>query len=200
MRHHGLLFYPQFMLPLLLSLLAFPVKSDLYMTPYFGYTLGGKVEDQQQRHYDIKPSENIALAIETSFQTGRIGFFYSHQSSQVEQIDNQATMHYLHFQSSIYYPLESKSSAFIGVGLGGSYADVDWVNNKYGFSSSVFAGIDYKIASNLTITSHFRWLGTMVDNDTSAICQLEQNNGCVIGFRSNWMNQFAFNLGLSLRF
>ncbi|WP_072668533.1 hypothetical protein [Vibrio injensis] len=200
MRLNGFPLYRSFIPSLLLSLLAFPVKSELYVTPYFGYTLGGKVEDFQQRQYDIKPSENIALAIETPFQTGRIGFFYSHQSSQVEQIDNQATMHYLHFQSSIYYPLESKSSAFIGVGLGGSYVDVDWVNKKYGFSSSVFAGIDYKIASNLTITSHFRWLGTMVDNDTSAICQLEQNSGCLIGFHSNWMNQFAFNLGLSLRF
>ncbi len=185
---------------LIISLLAFPAQGELYFSPYIGYTFGGKVADQKQDHYQIKPSQNYALALETPFQTGRIGFFYHQQASHIEQVDNPITIHYLHFQSSIYYPLQSKSSAFIGIGLGGSYTDADWATKRYGFSSSVFAGLNYQITSHLSFTSHARWLGTVVDNDTTAFCDLGHDEHCVIRFRSSWINQVAFNLGVTVRF
>lgn len=80
-------------------------QAMVIVTPYVGFTGGGKVEDENDRTYDLDPSINYALSVETPFEMGRIGFFYSNQSSEMQDINNSADIHYLQFQSSIYYPL-----------------------------------------------------------------------------------------------
>lgn len=111
-----------------LFLLFAPLSAAEWMvTPSVGYTLGGKVLDQAGRQYDLENSSSYALAIETTYDNGRIGLFYSTQPTKVQTLVNQdASIHYLHFQSSIYYPVAEKLSSFIGLGIGGAYTDVAW--------------------------------------------------------------------------
>ncbi|MDF4856802.1 porin family protein, partial [Vibrio parahaemolyticus] len=118
---------------------AINAQANIIVTPYIGYTGGGQVEDESGNTYDLDPAVNYALSVETPLEKGRIGLFYSNQSTELEKLSNSADIHYLHFQSSMYYPVAEKWQTYIGVGLGASYADVDWVDKKYGFSASAFA-------------------------------------------------------------
>ncbi|MGI3097031.1 outer membrane beta-barrel protein [Vibrio diabolicus] len=176
-------------------------QANIIVTPFIGYTGGGQVEDEGGNTYDLDPAVNYALSIETPFEKGRIGLFYSNQSTELEKLSNSADIHYLQFQSSMYYPVAENWQTYIGVGLGASYADVDWVDKKYGFSASAFAGLEYEFSKNFALTAQLRWLGTVVDNDTSGACTLPNDgSNCIIKFDTDWMNQFQSNIGFSFRF
>ncbi|WGY47442.1 porin family protein [Vibrio sp. ABG19] len=174
--------------------------ADVYLTPSTGYALGGKVEDNTGQSYDLNASSTLAITLEVPFQTGRVGLFYARQSTDVDIVEDQATLHYLLFQSRINYQLESNWSSYLGAGLGASYFDASWVGNKSGFAASIFTGLDYHITSSVALSSQIRWLGTVVDNETSALCSLPEPGRCIVRFQSDWMNQFSANLGLTIRF
>lgn len=175
--------------------------SNVMITPFFGFIGGGAVEDNTGKSYDLNPSTSYAIALETPLEKGRVGFFYSYQGSDLQGVENQYGFHYLHFQSSIYYPSQSGFTGYLGLGLGSSYADVDWADKKFGFSASIFGGIEYKVSDNLALTAQLRWLGTVVDNDTSGVCtSSEAGQNCVIRFETDWMNQLQSNLGLTFKF
>lgn len=176
-------------------------QANVIVTPFIGFTGGGAVEDENGRDYDIDPTINYALAIEAPLELGQIGLFYSNQSSELKDVNNSSNIHYLQFQSSIYYPVSQGWQTYIGLGIGGSYINADWVDDKYGFSASAFAGLEYEFSQNVALTAQIRWLGTVVDNDTSSACVLPTDgSNCVIKFETDWMNQFQSNIGLSFRF
>ncbi|UPQ88826.1 porin family protein [Vibrio sinaloensis] len=176
--------------------------TELYLTPWFGYSVGGSVEDQNQNEFDLKGSQTFAVSIESQFDTGRVGLFYAGLSTDIEQLNSGVKLHYLHFQSSVYYPVQDTFSSYLGIGVGGSYIDANWVGNELGFSASVFGGFEYQINDALAVNSQLRWLGTVVDNDTSGVCNLPTNgqDSCIVKFKTDWMNQFSANIGLTLRF
>ncbi|WP_261895304.1 porin family protein [Vibrio cyclitrophicus] len=191
----------------MMALIAFFSVSGVYaspeiiITPMVGYTGGGSVEDQDGKTFDMEGSENFTFAIETPLEKGRIGFFYSNQSSELESLDLSSSIQYLHFQSSIYYPASPMLSGYLGLGLGASYVDVDWAKDKYGFSTSIFGGLEYKFSDRLALNTQVRWLGTVVDNDTSGVCYIPSTGQeCIIRFDTDWMNQFQANVGLSFTF
>ncbi|MGF1744757.1 porin family protein [Vibrio minamisatsumaniensis] len=174
---------------------------EIIITPMVGYTGGGSVEDQDGKTYDMKASENFTFSIETPLQKGRVGLFYSNQSSELKTLNLSSSIQYLHFQSSIDYPASSALSGYFGLGIGASYVDVDWAKDKYGFSTSIFGGLEYKFSDRLAINTQVRWLGTVVDNDTTGVCNLPSNGqDCIIRFDTDWMNQFQANIGLSFTF
>ncbi|NAW89203.1 MULTISPECIES: outer membrane beta-barrel protein [unclassified Vibrio] len=182
------------------ALSAHYAQAQVIVSPFFGYIIGGEVEDQASNEYDLKASSGYGLAIETDYEKGRIGLFYATQNTSVETINTDANIHYLHFQSSIYYPTSQQLTAYIGLGIGGSYTDVDWAKDKYGFSSSLFGGFEYAFTDNIALNSQVRWLGTSVDNETSETCTLPSSETCAIRFKSDWINQFSANIGLTVRF
>jgi len=189
------------MLVTLLSASSVYASPEIIITPMVGYTGGGSVEDQDGKNYDMKGSENYTFAIETPLEKGRVGFFYSNQSSELETLNLSSSIQYLHFQSSIYYPASSVLSGYLGLGLGASYVDVDWAKDKYGFSTSIFGGLEYKLSDRLALNTQVRWLGTVVDNDTTGVCNIPSNGqDCIIRFDTDWMNQFQANVGLSFTF
>ncbi|RTZ16920.1 porin family protein [Vibrio aquaticus] len=191
---------------LLLSLAIFSLSTtahaEIHLSPWLGYTFGGSVEDQNQNELDLEGSESYALSLETDLDKGRIGVFYANQNSQVENVNADSSIHYLHLQSSIYYPVQDKWSSYLGVGLGASYIDADWVKDELGFSASIFGGFEYQFTDELALNTQLRWLGTVVDNDTSGVCNLPTtgNESCVIKFKTDWMNQFSANIGLTWSF
>lgn len=189
-------------MPILLLVTSPVTFAEIHISPWIGYTAGGSVEDQAQNKLDLTSSPSFALSIESDIDNGRIGLFYSQQNSEVENINLDSSIHYLHLQSSVYYPVEDKISAYLGIGLGASYIDADWVKDEVGFSASIFTGVEYRVSDSLALNTHIRWLGTVVDNETTGICQFNNssNDSCVIKFKTDWMNQFSANLGISWRF
>ncbi|WP_260259349.1 porin family protein [Vibrio intestinalis] len=187
-----------------ISILLFSSNSwaQIHITPWVGHTGGGDVTDQNQQNYNISPSVNYAFSIESDLQQGRIGLFYSSQSSDAENTHLDVTVHYLHFQSSVYYPMDGGINSYVGVGLGGGYVDANWVDDNLGFSASIFGGFEYPISNNLSFNTQVRWLGTVVDDQTSAACNLPTNGGnnCVVKFDTDWMNQVSVNFGLVFKF
>lgn len=176
-------------------------ESNIMLTPFAGYTGGGSVQDEDSNTYDMEPAASYAFAIETPLDKGRVGLFYSNQSSELETLKLSSSIQYLHFQSSIYYPADDKFSSYLGLGLGASYVDVDWAKDKYGFSGSIFGGIEYKFTDNLALNGQVRWLGTVVDNETSGACTIPTTGQtCVIKFKTDWMNQYQASLGLTFSF
>lgn len=177
------------------------VYADVIITPMLGYTLGGEVESSNDKHYDLKGSESYGLSIEVPVEKGQIGLFYSYQANELETLDYDTSIQYLMLQSRLNMPLNNDVLGYLGVGIGASYTDVDWVDNKYGFAASIYAGLEYKITDNLALTGQVRWLGTMVDNDSTTECYANQNSSqCYIQFESDWMNQFQSNIGITFRF
>ncbi|MDF2154227.1 outer membrane beta-barrel protein [Vibrio sp. CAU 1672] len=185
----------------ILAIISVSTNAQILLTPYLGFTGGGAVEDEEKNTYNLDPALNLALAVEAPYESGRLGLFYSHQSTEFETIANSADVHYLQLQSSVYYPLDQHWSSYIGLGVGGSYVNADWADKKYGFSASAFAGMEYELSDNMAITAQIRWLGTVVDNDTSGVCVLPNDgSNCVIKFETDWMNQFQSNIGFTFRF
>ncbi|WP_017026093.1 outer membrane beta-barrel protein [Vibrio rumoiensis] len=184
-------------------LLAVPplANAEVMITPMLGYTVGGSVKDNNGNKYDMQASESYAIAIETPVEKGRIGLFYSQQNTQLETLGFGSPIKYLHIQSSLDLPINERFITYVGIGLGGSYVDVSWAENKYGFSASGFAGLEYKITNHISINGQLRWLGTVVDSNSSTQCYYTQDTqNCRIQFDSDWMNQFQSNIGMTFRF
>ena len=176
--------------------------AEVYLTPWLNFTGGGELENSDGSKFDIEPSASFSLSAETDFQTGRIGVFYSHQSSDVSEVQLKSSIQYLMFQSSIYYALPNNAYSYIGIGIGGSYIDANWVDNNTGFAASIFGGFEYPINQSISFTTQARWLGTVVDNDTAAACNLPSSstNGCIVQFKTDWMNQFTVGIGVVMRY
>lgn len=187
---------------LLLASISCSTWAQVRVTPWLGYTAGGSVENQDGEELDLKSAMNFAVSLETDLDQGRVGLFYTSQRTDVEEVNADATIHYLLFQSSAYYPLEDGLNSYIGLGLGGSYVDAVWVDDSLGFSTSIFAGMEYVVSDSIALTSQVRWLGTAVDNETSGVCQSSGNNNssCVLQFKTDWMDQFSANIGLVVSF
>ncbi|WP_086980830.1 outer membrane beta-barrel protein [Vibrio aphrogenes] len=175
--------------------------AEMIVTPMVGYTLGGEVKDNNDNRYDVQGDANYALSIEVPVEKGQLGLFYSYQASELEQLSYSSSIQYLMFQSRLNTKIQQDVVGYLGVGIGGSYTDVDWADNKYGFAASLYAGLEYNITSNLALTGQIRWLGTVVDSDSQTACYSNQtSNRCYIRFESDWMNQFQSNLGMVFRF
>lgn len=177
-------------------------SANIHITPQLGFTGGGIVKNSNDEKFDIKPSESFAISIESDLQTSRLGLYYSHQSSNVESENLDSTIQYLMFQSSIYYPLANQSFTYLGIGIGGSYINADWSDNHTGFAASLFGGFEYPISDSVSFTSQVRWLGTVVDNNTTTICNLpsSRSTDCRIQFDTDWMNQFTMSAGVVMTF
>lgn len=196
--------YPNIaILGLLMAITATPAMArDIYVTPWIGFTGGGKVVNEDGQEFDFKPSESFALQIETPIQAGRIGLFYHYQGTEVEDINSKINSHYLLFQSAVHYQVHDQLRTHLGIGLGGAYTEASWVKDNLGFATSIYGGVEHQLKENLFLTVQVRWLGTVVDNDTTAICNLPsgQEGNCVIRFKTDWMNQFSANLGVTFKF
>lgn len=190
----------RYLITLILPLLPLSARAEVIITPMAGYQWGGKVEDQNGNHFDINGSESFALSAETTFEQGRLGLFYARQNTEVDQLKNHSRIHYLQFQSSIYYPASENSAGYIGLGIGGSYLDVSWARHKSALSASLFGGYEYRIAENMALTAQLRWLGTLTGSKASAVCDQSASESCIVRFESDWINQFALYTGIEIRF
>ncbi|GEK12739.1 outer membrane beta-barrel protein [Aliivibrio fischeri] len=185
----------------LLILTPLPSLAQIHITPSVGYASGGEIEDTEGEIYDLKGNTAYSLAIETDYDAGRIGLFYSNQSNDIEGLNQTSNMHYLHFQSALDYQLTKNISSFFGLSIGGTYADVDWIDENIRFSAGAFGGFQYHFTDNFALQLEGRWLGTSVDSNFDSSCVSTPNkNSCTIKYEGSWVNQLQANLGLRFSF
>ena len=185
----------------LLAIAPLPLFAQVYITPSIGIASGGEVENSAGETFSVKADNALSFAIETDFDTGRIGLFYSTQSSEVKSLGYKTRFDYLHFQSALDYPLTSHLSSFFGLSIGATYTDVDWSDESLHFSAGAFTGLQYHFTDNLALQLEARWLGTSVDSNFDNACVSgSTKSGCVIRYEGSWMNQVQGNLGLRFSF
>ncbi len=185
----------------LIATTSFPTFAQFYITPAIGMAAGGEVENQNGDTFKIKTNNALSFALETDLDAGRIGLFYSTQSSEVKTLGNKTRFDYLHFQSALDYPLTTRLSSFFGLSIGATYTDVDWSEENINFSAGAFTGLQYHFTDNLALQLEARWLGTAVDSDFDSTCvSTPTQSGCVIRYESSWVNQVQGNLGLRFSF
>lgn len=185
----------------LLTIVPLPLFAQVYITPSIGIASGGEVENNTGETFSVKADNALSFAIETDFDTGRIGLFYSTQSSEVKSLGYKTRFDYLHFQSALDYPLTSHLSSFFGLSLGATYTDVDWSDESLHFSAGAFTGLQYHFTDNLALQLEARWLGTSVDSNFDSACVSgSTKSGCIIRYEGSWMNQVQGNLGLRFSF
>lgn len=185
----------------LLAIAPLPLFAQVYITPSIGIASGGEVENSAGETFSVKADNALSFAIETDFDTGRIGLFYSTQSSEVKSLGYKTRFDYLHFQSALDYPLTSHLSSFFGLSIGATYTDVDWSDESLHFSAGAFTGLQYHFTDNLALQLEARWLGTSVDSNFDSACVSgSTKSGCVIRYEGSWMNQVQGNLGLRFSF
>ncbi|RYU51606.1 porin family protein [Aliivibrio finisterrensis] len=185
----------------LLAILPLQIFAQVYLTPSIGFSSGGEVTNSAGDTYKINGDNALSFAIETDFDTGRIGLFYSTQSSEVKSLGNKTRFDYLHFQSALDYSLTPKLSSFLGLSLGATYTDVDWSDENLRFSAGAFTGLQYHFTDNFALQLEARWLGTSVDSSFDSACVSDSTQSrCVIRYEGSWMNQVQGNLGLRFSF
>ncbi len=186
---------------LVLLLLSTPSYANSYITPMFGFAFGGKVSDKQETDYQVNESSNIAFTAETDVDQGRIGLFYSLQQSHIEKTNYDLDINYLHFQSALNIPLTAKWSSFLGLSVGGTYLDADWLDNNLAFSAGAFTGVRYQLNDQIALHAEGRWLASSVDSDFSALCQgSPESTQCKFKFEGDWLHQGQANLGITFIF
>ncbi|MFA0085927.1 outer membrane protein [Vibrio sp. 10N.261.51.F12] len=182
-------------------ILPYPVFASVILTPFIGTSVGGTAEDENNNKYDISASTHLALAIEFPVKNGRMGLFYSHQNSSLDTLNLETTIQYLQFQSSAEYLVANKTITYIGAGIGASHISAQWTRSQTGFAASIYGGVEYQLTQRLFINGQARWQGTVVDNETVSVCNLPTTEAsCLIGFNTQWMNQFQTNIGISAKF
>lgn len=176
-------------------------QAQVYITPMLGYSFGGEVENSKGTHFDIEEEINYNIAIEADIQKGRLGLLYSQQNSNIENLNIDTTLRYLHFQSAIYYPLNDKINTYLGLSLGGTHIDVQGADNEFKFSGGLFGGMEYTFAHNVALQAQLRYIGTLVDSDSITFCESNSSSpNCQFLFKGEWMSQFQANIGLTFSF
>jgi hypothetical protein len=177
------------------------LSNTLYFTPMIGYSMGGNVTNDDGEDYDVSSDLNYNFALEKAYDTGRIGLFYSEQASELETLSLGTRFRYLHFQSSIYYPIASNSSSYVGIGLGGTQLDLEWSEKEYYFSASLFGGFEQSLSKHVSLQAQARWNGTLHNSDSASVCNLPTTEeSCKFYFSGDWLNQFQVNLGLVFKY
>ncbi|MGF1702594.1 porin family protein [Photobacterium makurazakiensis] len=176
-------------------------SNAVYVTPYLGYSFSNSFSDENNIKIDIDNDVHYALGLETDLYNGRVGLYLSHQPTNVANFNDSGSLSYVHFQSALRFDTFEHVDTFVGASLGTTIIDADWTDSDMLFSGGLHGGVEYKIASNLNLVFETRWLFSLIDSDTTTICNLPTGDeSCNVKIESKWMSQFHTNLGISYSF
>lgn len=191
-----------FLAVLLLFFAVLPeVYAEQHVTISYGFSTGGEVTENEQEQRTINGAPSFSVRLETDIDEGRVGLFYSHQSSKLEPYELTSQIDYFHLQSALDYELKPSITSFVGASLGTSYIQTQWSNKDYFFSGSLFAGLTYSLSPNTTVSAEGRWLSSAIETQTYGQCDPSSSNSeCTLKFSGNWLHQIQTQIALTLTF
>lgn len=186
-------------------LLFFAVVPTTYAKQHFtvsyGFSTGGEVTENEQEQHTINGAPSFSVRLETDIDEGRVGLFYSHQSSELDPYDLKSKIEYFHLQSALDYELKPSVNSFVGASLGASYIQTQWSNKDYFFSGSLFAGLAYNLSSNITVSAEGRWLSSAIETQAYGQCNAPSGSSeCNLKFSGKWLHQIQTQIALTLTF
>jgi len=179
--------------------------SEIELTPFAGYRIGGDVTDEDSdtnQDFDEGASFGVILNIQDKENT-QYEFLYSRQSSSLN-ISSAGTFSSLdldihYFQLGGSYLFEGKESRpYLSFTLGAAYLDPEQgYDSSTEFSYSLGGGMRWYLMDNMGLRFDVRTYGIVTDSASHFFCR---NGVCVASYSGSGMNQFEASLGLILRF
>ncbi len=179
--------------------------SEIELTPFAGYRLGGDVTDEESdtgQNFDESASYGFILNIQDKENT-QYEFLYSRQSSRLDISSagsfNSLGLDIYYFQLGGSYLFEGKASRpYLSFTMGAAYLDPEQgYDSSTEFSYSLGGGMRWYLMDNMGLRFDVRTYGIVTDSASHIFCR---DGRCVASYRGSGMNQIEASLGLILRF
>jgi len=179
--------------------------SEIELTPFAGYRIGGDVTDEDsdtEQDFDEGASFGVILNIQDKEYT-QYEFLYSRQSSSLKVSSGgnfsslDLNIHY--FQMGGSYLFEGKQSRpYLSFTVGAAYLEPEQgYDSSTEFSYSLGGGMRWYLMDNMGLRFDVRTYGILTDSASHIFCR---NGRCVASYSGSGMNQLEASLGLMLRF
>jgi len=179
--------------------------SEIELTPFAGYRIGGDVTDEDSgtdQDFDESASFGFILNIQDKENT-QYEFVYSRQSSSLD-ISSAGSFNTLdldihYFQMGGSYLFEGKESRpYLSFTLGAAYLDPEQgYDSSTEFAYSLGGGMRWYLLENMGLRFDVRTYGIITDSASHIFCR---DGRCIASYRGSGMNQIEASLGLILRF
>ncbi len=191
-------------------LMAAPVSAQteyttgIQLTPFVGYTIGGKVDadfgQDDERNFSVADAANFGFAVNwrakppTEWEV-----YFNRQDTNFKQDGPDITFDTLQIGGTYLWP-QARSAPYFVATLGATRAKVS------GFDSDYFVGFTAGVGYKYFPTRHFglraeaRALGTVVSSNNSWFCGIDGGANCVIRTSGNILLQAQANIGVIFRF
>jgi len=197
---------------LLMSVLAPPpviADPDIEVAPFVGYRGGGGFEDRDTAgDLDVDESASFGVAVSRSLdRRRRLELWYSRQSSEVTGDNGTFTgnplfdvdVHYLHLGGTVEVDDSTAFRSFVSGGLGVTHFDPDrsGLDAETRLSLSLGVGGKTYFSRNAGLRLEARFIGTLMDNDSSLFCV---DGSCALQVDGGLFGQWEFGAGVFVAF
>lgn len=178
------------------------------LSPYLGYRGGGTFEDANTAaDLDVDESGAAGVMFSRALDPGRrLELWYSHQSTGIE---NSAPVtgnplfdmdvHYLHLGGTVAADETADIHPFVSGGIGVTHFSPDrsGLDSDTRLSMSLGVGGRVYLSSNMGLRLDARWIGTLMDNDSSLFCD---DGSCAVRVDGDLLSQWEVAAGVFFRF
>jgi len=184
--------------------------TEVFVTPYVGYSFGGQGLDVSDADYyrSGKAEDSSHLGVMLGFTLSPLSdsyFLYSHQQTDllqrvdgIEQRLDELTVDYWHTGGTLYFSRDNLRPYITGsFGLTRLQPEQSLDASSY-FSMSVGLGAQLLLTDNLVLLSEVRGFATFVGNDERFDCH--QSQQCAWYYSGDTVWQGQANIGLKLQF
>ena len=183
----------------------------LQLTPFVGYRFGGTFKDKDtDEEYDLNDNSSVGLIINfPSRGNTEWEIYYSEQSTEVKtgSLFQGATLldmdvQYLQLGGTYLFDRSKQAQPYFVATAGIARMDPSGADTSADtfFSFAVGGGWKYFPDSRIGIRLDGRFIGTLIDSNSSIFCQSGQGGSCVINTSGSILYQFEMQAGVIFRF
>ncbi|CAM3852024.1 MULTISPECIES: hypothetical protein [Pseudoalteromonas] len=176
---------------------------DFGVSIYGGKTYSSDIKTSRHQKYELEDDSHFGLSIDKYVPEGRYGFYYGKTETQLTAYPlNKVEMEYLLFQSAVVRPLTDNLDVYLGLQLGATFVDPNFIDSDTFFASGLYTGFEYNLGAGFHLGAEARWIATILNNNSKVTCDVdpETQNTCSWHFDNEVMSQYQASATLSYRF
>lgn len=176
------------------------------ITPYYGYTAGGKFEDPATNtDRDIEADSNFGVIFNAAVDEWRhYELLYSKQGTEIEGTSPvDLDVEYLQIGGTVSYQDTELVVPYFGLTVGGARLSPDGagLDDETKLAFSVAGGFKVPITDHIGVRFDVRAFVTLLDSDGDLFCVSANGTGtCGIRAKSDTLLQYSAGLGLIVGF
>ncbi|WP_283104604.1 outer membrane beta-barrel protein [Shewanella olleyana] len=190
--------------------MTFPVKAEIYVSPFGGYSFGSSEFDisdpntNESGKLKITEAEHYGVMIGTTTKDpGNIYFLYSTQATDIrngaftDEVFNELDVDYFHLGGSLYFP-KGKFKPYVTVSAGATHMRPSGnYSSETRFSMGFGGGAAFEITPQVALFADVRGYATFVNSDNTFFCGPDE---CIWNISADVMWQGQANVGLEFKF